>query len=101
MTHLRQRLVEMDTVYRQELRARDFIIDDLRARLQNLEEQTETRIEKARNSIEDIWETRWKAQSFHLWERMRRIEEESQKTVDRILAQRQQDDAGNDEDETA
>lgn len=101
VTHLRQRLVEMDTVYRQELRARDFIIDDLRARLQNLEEQTETRIEKARNSIEDIWETRWKAQSFHLWERMRRIEEESQKTVDRILAQRQQHDAGDDENETA
>jgi hypothetical protein len=89
VTHLRQRLVEMDTIYRQELRARDFLIDDLRARLQHLEEQTEVRIEKARNSIEDIWESRWKAQSFHLWERMRRIEEESQKAIDRILAQRE------------
>lgn len=88
VAHLRQRLVEMDTVYRQELRARDFIIDDLRARLQHTEEQTETRIEKARNSIEDVWEARWKAQSFHLWERMRRIEEESQATIDRILAER-------------
>ncbi|ETN43247.1 uncharacterized protein HMPREF1541_02406 [Cyphellophora europaea CBS 101466] len=100
VTHLRQRLVEMDTVYRQELRARDFIIDDLRVRLQSVEEQTETRIEKARNSVEDLWETRWADQVMHLRERMRRIEEESQKSIERLLAERRRplDEADQDED---
>ena len=78
---LRERLNEVDTVYRQELRARDFIIEDLKKRLEHLEEVQESQIEKARNQVEDTWESRWKDRDFHLRERMRRIEEEAQRNM--------------------
>lgn len=84
---LRERLNEVDIVYRQQLRARDFLIDDLKKRLENLEESTEASLEKARNQIEDLWESRWKDRDFHLRERMRRMEEDAQKRTDRIIAE--------------
>ena len=78
---LRERLNEVDTVYRQELRARDFMVDDLKKRLSHLQETQETRIEKARNEVEDLWENRWQDKHFHMRERMRRIEEEAQRSL--------------------
>jgi len=85
LAEYRERLNEMDTVYRQELKARDFIIDDLKKRLAHLEENMEAKIEKARNEVEDLWESRWKDRDFHLRERMRRMEEEAKRTVDGIV----------------
>ena len=76
---LRERLNEVDTVYRQELKARDFMIDDLKKRLDHLQETQETRIEKARNAVEDLWESRWQNRDVHIRDRMRRIEEEAQR----------------------
>ncbi|RMD44109.1 hypothetical protein DV735_g1019, partial [Chaetothyriales sp. CBS 134920] len=75
LEQLRVRLHEIDTVYRQELRARDFMIDDLKQRLDHLQESQERRMEEARHEVEDLWESRWKQRDFHLRERMRRLEE--------------------------
>ena len=83
---LRERLVEVDTVYRQQLKARDFIIEDVKKRLDTLQQNTEAIVEKARNQVEDLWESRWKDRDFHLRERMRRIEEDAQRKVDGIKA---------------
>ena len=94
LAQLRERLNEVDTVYRQELRARDFIIDDLHKRLEHIHENMEDKIEKARNQVEDLWESRWKDRDFHLRERMRRIEEETQKTLDRFTAERIEREGG-------
>ena len=82
ISKLHEKLNEKDIVLRQQLRAKDFIIDDLKARLANLEDTVETLVEKARHEVEDLWETRWKDRDFHLRDRMRRIEEEAQKRVD-------------------
>ena len=79
---LRERINEVDTVYRQELRARDFMIDDLKKRLDHLEETQESRIEKARNEVEDVWESRWKNRDTHIQQRMRRLEEEARRTLE-------------------
>ncbi|KAL9115092.1 MAG: hypothetical protein Q9227_000886 [Pyrenula ochraceoflavens] len=85
---LRIRLDEKDTVYRQQLRARDFQIDDLKLRIAHLEEDVQRKLEKARNEVEDLWESRWKDRDHHLVERMRRIEMDSQKLVERAVAER-------------
>jgi gas vesicle protein len=85
---LRERLNEMDIVYRQQLKSRDFVIDDLKKRLDSLQDKTENMVEQARNEVEDLWERRWKEQSGKLMERMKRIEEDSQKTIDRLKAER-------------
>ncbi|KIX97401.1 uncharacterized protein Z520_06853 [Fonsecaea multimorphosa CBS 102226] len=84
VAELREKLNEKDIVLRQQLRAKDFIIDDLKKRLNNLEENVEVMLEKARHQVEDLWESRWKDRDFHLRERMRRIEEEAQKTLERV-----------------
>jgi len=89
MAELRERLNEKDIVYRQELRARDFLIEDLKKRLDHLEETTETEIERARNQVEDLWESRWKDRDFHLRERMQRMESEMQKTMETTIAERE------------
>jgi hypothetical protein len=89
MAELRERLNEKDIVYRQELRARDFLIEDLKKRLEHLEETTETEIERARNQVEDLWESRWKDRDFHLRERMQRMESEMQKTMETTIAERE------------
>lgn len=88
MATLRERLNEQDTVYRQQLRARDFIIDDLKSRIAHLETTTEARVEKACHSVEDVWENRWKDRDFHLMERMRRLEADLQLAVGRAVAER-------------
>lgn len=88
MASLRERLNEQDTIYRQQLRARDFIIDDLKSRLAHLETSTEATVEKACNSIEDMWESRWKDRDFHLTERMRRMETDLVVAVERTIAER-------------
>lgn len=84
LAEMRVRLHEKDTVLRQQLRAKDFMIDDLKKRLSNLEENVEGMLEKARNQVEDLWESRWKDRDFHLRERMRRIEEEAQNAMERL-----------------
>lgn len=84
LAEMRERLHEKDTVLRQQLRAKDFMIDDLKQRLSNLEENVEGMLEKARNQVEDLWECRWKDRDFHLRERMRRIEEEAQKVIETL-----------------
>lgn len=89
MAELRERLNEKDIVYRQELRARDFLVEDLKKRLDHLEETTETEIERARNQVEDLWESRWKDRDFHLRERMQRMESEMQKTMETTIAERE------------
>ena len=88
MSKLRERLHEQDTVFRQQLRGRDFIIDDLKSRIAHLESTTEATVEKARNSVEDLWESRWKDRDSHLMERMRLVEQASQIAVDRAVAER-------------
>ncbi|KAK5053157.1 hypothetical protein LTR84_002131 [Exophiala bonariae] len=93
LAEMRERLHEKDTVLRQQLRAKDFMIDDLKQRLSNLEENVEVMLEKARNQVEDLWECRWKDRDFHLRERMRRIEEEAQKVVDNIKPRNAKADA--------
>ncbi len=90
LAELRERLHEKDTVLRQQLRMKDFVIDDLKKRLTNLEEAVEDRLEKARNQVEDLWESRWKDRDFHLRERMRRMEDDFQKIVAGLKAQRAQ-----------
>lgn len=86
--NLRERLHEQDTIYRQQFRGQDFIIDDLRSRLALLETTTEARVEKACNAIEDIWENRWKDRDFHLMERMRRMETELHSAVGKAIIER-------------
>jgi hypothetical protein len=88
MAKLRERLNEQDTIYRQQLRGQDFIIDDLKSRLAHLESTTEAKVENACNTIEDIWESRWKDRDFHLMERMHRIEMDAQAAVQRAVAER-------------
>lgn len=75
---MRIRLNEMDHVYRTELRAKDFIIDDLTSRLGTLETSQARAIERACNTVEDTWETRWKERNAHLMEQMRNIQEREQ-----------------------
>lgn len=84
LADMRVQLHEKDTVLRQQLRAKDFMIDDLKKRLSNLEENVEGMLEKARNQVEDLWECRWKDRDFHLRERMRRIEEDAQKMIEKL-----------------
>ncbi|OAG38204.1 hypothetical protein AYO21_07537 [Fonsecaea monophora] len=86
LAELQEKLNEKDIVLRQQLRAKDFIIDDLKKRLSNLEGNIEVMLEKARHQVEDLWESRWKDRDFHLRERMRRIEEEAQKAIERMKA---------------
>jgi len=86
LAEMRVQLHEKDTVLRQQLRAKDFLIDDLKQRLSSLEENIEGMLEKARNQVEDLWECRWKDRDFHLRERMRRIEEDAQKTIEKLRA---------------
>jgi hypothetical protein len=90
IAELREKLNEKDIVLRQQLRAKDFIIEDLKKRLNNLQENIETRVEAARNMVEDTWESRWKDRDFHMRERMRRIEEDARKTIDGIRAEQAQ-----------
>lgn len=77
MEELRIRMSNMDTVYRQQLRGRDFIIEDLKRRLGHIEDLMEAKLERARNDVEDVWERRWKDRDFHLRERMSRIESQA------------------------
>ena len=94
ISELREKLNEKDIVLRQQLRAKDFIIDDLKIRLCAREESVETLLEKARNQVEDLWESRWKHRDFHLRERMRRMEEDALRTVDRPGGEQDLSEAG-------
>jgi len=86
LAQYRQYLHEKDTVYRQELKSRDFIIDDLKKRLEHMQDHSDSMLERARNQVEDMWESRWKDRDCHLREMMRRMEEEHQKVIERMRA---------------
>lgn len=88
MAKLRERIHEQDTIYRQQLRARDFIIDNLKSRIAHVESNTEAAVEKACHAIEDMWESRWKDKNFHLMERMRRMETNLHPSVQKALTDR-------------
>ncbi|EXJ82229.1 hypothetical protein A1O3_06042 [Capronia epimyces CBS 606.96] len=88
LAELREKLHEKDIVLRQQLRAKDFMIDDLKKRLDTLEETTETMLERARNKVEDLWEIRWKARSAQLLDRMKRIEEDARTAIESVCAER-------------
>lgn len=79
MERLRSMLNEKDIVYRQQLRGKDFIIEDLKNKLTLQEDSMEKRLEMARNEVEDIWEKRWKNQESHLMERLKRTEDNGSK----------------------
>ncbi|KAK2867977.1 hypothetical protein FQN49_003282 [Arthroderma sp. PD_2] len=85
LADLRERLNEVDQVYRKELKSRDFIIDELRKQVNLMEAQTEERVERARNEVEDIWEKRWKEQEKLLLNMQRR---QSQADLTRMIGRR-------------
>ncbi|EXJ81890.1 hypothetical protein A1O1_07955 [Capronia coronata CBS 617.96] len=87
LAEMREKLHEKDIVLRQQLRAKDFMIDDLKKRLVNLEECLETMLEKARNQVEDLWEARWKERNAQLLDRIKRVEEDAQTTIENIRAE--------------
>lgn len=87
LADMRVRLHEKDTVLRQQVRAKEFMIDDLKQRLHAFEENLESMLQKARNQVEDLWESRWKDRDFHLRERMKRIEDEAQRRIDQLRAE--------------
>lgn len=74
LAKLRELLNDKDIVYRQQLRERDDTIDaqksqiytkdvminDLKTKFYELGEEVEQKVEKARNTVEDVWEKRWK-----------------------------------------
>ncbi|OJD10709.1 hypothetical protein AJ78_08355 [Emergomyces pasteurianus Ep9510] len=91
---MRVRLNEIDQVYRQELKSRDFTIDDMRKRLDNVQELMTGSIERAKNEVEDMWESRWKDRDQHLMERMRRIEIDCQVQVEKAVAERDKEWVG-------
>lgn len=84
LARLRELLNEKDIVYRQQLRDRDHTIESLQAqlnqrdrminevktRMYEVEEAVESRIERARNEVEDVWEGRWKEFEAVLRERL-------------------------------
>ncbi|EGE00266.1 hypothetical protein TESG_07629 [Trichophyton tonsurans CBS 112818] len=85
LAELRERLNEVDQVYRKELRSRDLVIDELRHTINLLEFQTEEKVERARNEVEDIWEQRWKDQEKLLLDMQRRV---SQADLSRLVGRR-------------
>ncbi|KAF3896060.1 hypothetical protein GY632_3011 [Trichophyton interdigitale] len=85
LAELRERLNEVDQVYRKELRSRDLVIDELRHTINLLEFQTEEKVERARNEVEDIWEQRWKDQEKLLLNMQRRV---SQADLSRLVGRR-------------
>ena len=74
LARMRELLDEKDKVYRQQLRERDYTIDalheqarfkdqminDLKTQKYEMEEDVLPRLEKARNEVESMWETRWR-----------------------------------------
>ncbi|KAM5442045.1 hypothetical protein MferCBS31731_002874 [Microsporum ferrugineum] len=85
LADLRERLNEVDQVYRKELRSRDFIIDELRQEISLMEFRMDEKVERARNEVEDIWEKRWKDQEKLLLNMQRR---QSQADLSRMIGRR-------------
>lgn len=85
MSKLRERINEMDQVYRSELRtraqemedrleARDKELNELRERIRVLEQNDHEAPDTARNEAEVMWELVWKDRDRHVAARMRRSE---------------------------
>ncbi|EFR03810.1 hypothetical protein MGYG_06810 [Nannizzia gypsea CBS 118893] len=85
LADMRERLNEVDQVYRKELKNREFVIDELRQALTRMESQMDEKIERARNEVEDVWERRWKDQEKLLLDMQRRV---SQAELSRIVGRR-------------
>ncbi|KAI4130924.1 MAG: hypothetical protein LQ347_003196 [Umbilicaria vellea] len=95
LADMRQRINDIDQAYRKELRARDREVEKVREEVATREdrmlEQQQVRVDKARNQVEDIWETRWKDIIILHAEEMRRLELESQKALERAVAERDEE----------
>ncbi|KAF3481393.1 uncharacterized protein GIQ15_04152 [Arthroderma uncinatum] len=85
LADLRERLNEVDQVYRKELKTRDFTIDELRRQVNMMESQMEERVERARNEVEDTWEKRWKEQEKLLLNMQRK---KTQADLSRMIGRR-------------
>jgi len=84
LAHMRELLDDKDKVYRQQLRERDYAIEslkeqvrfkdrtinELKTRNYEMEENVETRLENARNMVEEDWMVRWKQYEMLLKERL-------------------------------
>ena len=80
----RSLLNDQDAIYRQQLRERDHAIEALQEQLRHrdkmindlktwnyeAEEAVQERLEKARNEVEDVWESRWKEYEVILVDRV-------------------------------
>lgn len=95
LAEMRQRINDIDQVYRKELRARDREVEKAREEVATREdqmlEQQQVAVDKARNQVEDIWETRWKDIIRLQAEEMRRLELEGQKALERAVAERDEE----------
>lgn len=95
LAEMRQRINDIDQAYRKELRARDREVEKAREEVATREdqmlEQQQVAVDKARNQVEDIWETRWKDIIRLQAEEMRRLELESQKALEMAVAERDEE----------
>lgn len=95
LADMRQRINDIDQAYRKELRARDREVEKAREEVATREdqmlEQQQVAVDKARNQVEDIWETRWKDIIRLQAEEMRRLELEGQKALERAVAERDEE----------
>ncbi len=95
LAEMRQRINDIDQAYRKELRARDREVEKAREKVATREDQMseeqQVAVDKARNQVEDIWETRWKDIIRLQAEEMRRLELEGQKALERAVAERDEE----------
>ncbi|SLM35941.1 hypothetical protein LPUS_05351 [Lasallia pustulata] len=95
LAEMRQRIDNIDQAYRKELRARDREVEKAREEVATREDQIleeeQVAVDKARNQVEDIWEMRWKDIIRLQGEEMRRLELEGQKALERAVAERDEE----------
>ena len=91
LSKMRERLNDVDRAYRQVLKVRDQEIQELHERILALEDIKQDTIDKARNKVEDMWESRWKDRDRHMLERMRKLELEGQAGIGKAVAQRDEE----------
>lgn len=99
LANMLQRIDDIDQAYRRELKARDREVEKVREELETVREEMETQraellelqavaIGKARNQVEDVWETRWKDINRLKAEEMGRLELEGREALEAAVATR-------------
>lgn len=95
LADMRQRINDIDQAYRKEFRARDREVEKTREEAATREDQMlekqQVAVDKARNQVEDIWETRWRDIIRLQADEMRRLELEGQKALERAVAERDEE----------